>query len=91
MPTRVTFRGREVTRQPQRSIVALTAITGGCLAFLLLIPTMLIFVPISLPFHFIIKVFNGRGFSKWENGAVTYTVPWWFCLAIVAVFLVIIL
>lgn len=78
----ITYRGREV-RNPLLRV--LLSILVPLFAFVVLV----IFVPASIPFHFVTKLFNGRGFME----GTTYHVPPW-CMVLIAlliVFLVVIL
>lgn len=79
----VTWNDKEVTRQPQRAIVATLAVILGTLGALLGLLVLLIVIPLSLPFHIVLRLFGHRGFYE---GGGSYSVPWWGLLLMVIVY-----
>lgn len=74
----VTWDGREVTRQPQRALVAALALLGaalGALGFVVAMILLVVTLPLTIPMDLLLrKCFGRRGFYTNDRGHVSFTV-----------------
>jgi hypothetical protein len=64
--TSIKWRGREVEHPVLRALVATWAVLMVILGLILIALTFLVFIPLSIPVHFLLKLCGRRGFVKWD-------------------------
>src|SRR4051794_32129408 len=72
---KITWRGREVRSPAGRFAATVFTVGIGIPMMLLGLLMLIVTIPLSLPFHFIVRAFNGRGFFDSATGS--YDVPAW--------------
>jgi hypothetical protein len=73
----VEWRGREVTRQPQRFLVVCVVVVLASLAVtigLLSVALSIVICILSVPLHILLRIFGRRGFLVTDGGSFSYTV-----------------
>jgi hypothetical protein len=72
--TSVKWRGREVENPILRKLVGVYAIVMATFGMVFVIVFFVIVMPLSYPFHLLLRVFGRKGFVEWDGRNFSYNI-----------------